>query len=119
LEKGTFEVAGGLIIRTSSVVLRGSGSGNDGTILIGTGVDRETLIRITGVNNRRSEKPIQLADTYFPVNTTKLTFKNGHSFKVGDQIIVNRPSTKEWLEKLGTDKIGIYVDYQKKFSVFL
>ncbi|MEJ7740430.1 MAG: hypothetical protein WKF97_23675 [Chitinophagaceae bacterium] len=25
--------------------------------------------------------------------------------------IVNRPSTKEWLEKTGTDKIGIYVDY--------
>ena len=40
-----------------------------------------------------------------------MTFKNGHPFKVGDQVIVNRPSTKEWLEKIGVDKIGIYVDY--------
>jgi len=111
LEKGTFEVAGSLTIRTSGVVLRGSGCNNDGTILIGTGVDRETLIRITGVNNRKMEAPIQLTDTYFPVNSTVLTFKNGHSFKVGDHVIVNRPSTKEWIEKIGADKIGIYVDY--------
>ncbi|MCX6236095.1 MAG: DUF6298 domain-containing protein [Bacteroidia bacterium] len=111
LEKGTFKVAGGLIIQASGVVLRGTGCNNDGTILIGTGVDRETLIRITGVNNRKIEARVQLADKYFPVNSTILTFKNGHSFKVGDQVIVNRPSTKEWLEKIGTDKIGIYVDY--------
>jgi len=35
LEKETFEVAGGLIIHTSGVVMRGNGSNNDGTILIG------------------------------------------------------------------------------------
>jgi hypothetical protein len=111
LEKGTFEVEGGLTIRTSGVVLRGSGCKDDGTVLIGTGVDRETLIRITGINNRIIGLPILLADTYFPVNSTILTFKNGHSFKVGDQVVINRPSTKEWLEKIGADKIGIYVDY--------
>ncbi|MBD0295822.1 MAG: pectate lyase, partial [Flavisolibacter sp.] len=111
LEKGTFEVAGSLTIRASGVVVRGSGSNSDGTILMGTGADRETLIRITGVNNQKIEKPVPLADTYFPVNSTKLTFKKGHPFKVGDPIIVNRPSTKEWLEKTGADKIGIYVDY--------
>ena len=111
LEKGTYDIAGNLVIRASGVVLRGSGCDENGTILVGTGVDRETLIRITGVNNRNTDKPIQLTDTYFPVNSTKLSFKNGHSFKVGDQILINRPSTKEWLEKLGTDKIGIYVDY--------
>jgi len=112
LESGTFEISGGLIIRASGVVLRGSGLNKDGTVLIGTGEDRGTLIKITGINNQRTEKAVQLADTYFPVNTTRLSFKNNHSFKVGDQVIVNRPSTKEWLEKLGTDKIGIYVDYQ-------
>ena len=111
LEKGTFEVAGGLTIHISGVILSGSGCNTDGTILLGTGVDRETLIRISGVNNRKMEKQVNLADQYFPVNSTKLTFKNGHSFRVGDQIIVNRPSTKEWLEKIGADKIGIYVPY--------
>ena len=111
LEKGTFEVEGSLTIGTSGVVLRGSGTDN-GTTLIGKGVDRKTLIRIAGIHNRVNEKPVPLSNTYFPVNSTQLTFSNAHPFKVGDQLIVNRPSTKEWLEKLGTDKIGIYVDYQ-------
>lgn len=111
LEKGNFEIAGGLTIRSSGVVLRGSGATSNGTVLTGTGVDRQTLIRITGIDDKRIEKPVPLADTYFPVNSTRLRFKNQHPFKVGDQVIVNRPSTKEWLEKIGADKIGIYVDY--------
>jgi hypothetical protein len=111
LEKGIFEINGGLTIKASGVVLRGSGCQNEGTILMGTGTDRETLIRIFGTDNRGKDTPIQLSDTYFPVNSTRLTFKNGHPFKVGDQVLINRPSTQEWLEKLGANKIGIYVDY--------
>lgn len=111
LEKGIFRVDGSITINASGVVLRGNGCNSAGTILVGAGVDRETLIRITGKNNRKIEVPLNLAGNYFPVNSTILTFKNGHHFKVGDQVIVNRPSTKEWIEKTGTDKIGIYVDY--------
>lgn len=111
LEKGNFEIAGALAIRSSGVVLRGSGSGSGETILTGTGGDRQTLIRIAGVDNQKVEKPVPLADVYFPVNTTTFHFKKQHPFKVGDEIIVSRPSTKEWLEKIGADKIGIYVDY--------
>ena len=112
LEKGTYVVGGSINIRTSGVVLRGSGCNKEGTTLLATGIDRETLIKIRGVNDRRVEKPVPLADVYFPVNATTLNFKTKHDFKVGDEIIVNRPSTKEWVEKIGADKIGIYVDYQ-------
>ncbi len=111
LEKGEYQIAGTLTIRSSGVVLRGSGSTDGGTILTATGEDRETLIRVTGINNRRMDKAVQLADRYFPVNANKLTFTTKHPFKVGDQVMVNRPSTKEWLEKIGADKIGIHVDY--------
>lgn len=111
LEKGTFEIAGSLTIHTSGVVLRGAGYGEDGTILLGSGVDRATLIRIAGANDRKVSDSIQLENKYFPVNSTLLSFEQKHPFHVGDHIIVNRPSTKEWLAKLGTDKIGIYVDY--------
>jgi len=111
LGKGTFEMAGSLTIQASGVVLRGSGCGDDGTILLGSGVDRETLIRIAGINNRKVATIIQLEDKYFPVNSTLLTFNKDHSFKVGDQILVKRPSAKGWLEHIGADQIGIYVDY--------
>src|SRR4051812_30125475 len=48
LDKGTFKIKGTLYIRKSGVVLRGSGNSEDGTILLGTGLEREALIRILG-----------------------------------------------------------------------
>lgn len=112
LEKGTYQISGSLLIASSGLVLRGSGCGNDGTALLATGTDRASLIRVAGKNNRKTEPPVQLANRYFPVNSTELTFDTEHTFNVGDRVIVNRPSTKEWIESIGADKIGIYVDYQ-------
>ncbi|HEU4903343.1 MAG TPA: pectate lyase, partial [Flavisolibacter sp.] len=43
LQKGTYSVAGQLKMMASGVVLRGSGMGANGTLLIGAGKDRETL----------------------------------------------------------------------------
>lgn len=111
LEKGTFEINGNLLITASGVVLRGSGSDSNGTILVAKGNDRETLIRVFGKNKRVNQESITLEDKYVPVNASTLTFSKSHSFKIGDRIIINRPSTKEWIESLGADKIGIYVDY--------
>ncbi len=111
LEKGLFHILGSLKIQSSGVILRGSGCKQEETVLIGEGDDRETLIRIVGDNNKKSSDTISLSSVYFPVNTTHLTFDKEHPYKVDDQITINRPSTKEWLEFIGTDKIGQYVDY--------
>lgn len=109
LKEGTYKISGSLYISASGVVLRGSSSKS--TILLATGTNRETLIRVAGKNNRSLGEPILLEEKYFPVNTKTLTFSKSHSFKIGDKVIVNRPSTKEWIESIGADKIGIYVDY--------
>ena len=111
LEKGTYEVQGGLHIKTSGVVLRGEGCYENGTILIGAGTDRQTLIRIEGVGTQQLGSFLELEDAYFPVNSIVLKTKEGHSFKTGDHIIVKRPSTEEWLHYIGADNIGKYVDY--------
>ncbi|PWS28804.1 pectate lyase [Pedobacter yonginense] len=106
LEKGIYEVAGVLKISTSGVVLRGSGFGENGTKIFATGLDRIGVIRILGKNNRLEEKPISISNTYVPVNSNKISLKNSAGFKVGDQIIINRPSTKEWIETLKTVEFG-------------
>lgn len=111
LEKGSYHLSGSLLIAASGVVLRGSGCDEAGTILNATGDDRETLIRITGTNNRVTAPPVAVDDIYFPVNSTTLTFANGHPFRVGDKVLVNRPSTQHWISMIGADKIGAYVDY--------
>jgi hypothetical protein len=111
LEKGTYCISGSLVICTSGVVLRGSGSDEVGTILQAAGKDRQTLIRITGTNNRVTQPPVEVDEKYFPVNTTRLTFTKGHPFRVGDEVLVNRPSTEAWIRMIGADRIGAYVDY--------
>ncbi|WP_294071601.1 DUF6298 domain-containing protein [Proteiniphilum sp. UBA1028] len=111
LQKGNYRISGSLVIRTSGVVLRGSGSDEAGTVLYAVGNDRETLIRITGAGNRVTGPPVEVDEKYFPVNTTQLTFAKGHPFRVGDKVLVNRPSTGEWIRIIGADRIGAYVDY--------
>ncbi|MEZ4964554.1 MAG: DUF6298 domain-containing protein [Saprospiraceae bacterium] len=110
LEKGDFQVDGSLLIARSGVVLRGSG--RQETTLTAIGQDRETLIRIAGRGRRLIRDSATLADVYFPVNSTVFTFDNQHPFKIGDRVLIHRPSTADWIAALGTDKIGQHVDYQ-------
>ena len=105
LQKGVYNVEGQLKIDSSGVVLRGSGMGEDGTVLLGTGTDRQTLVRITGRDNRVWGKEIKITDPYVPVNASKLTLGSS-GFKTGDNIIVHRPSTKNWIAALHTETFG-------------
>ena len=106
LEKGTYQVDGALKINASGVVLRGSGAGDQGTVLLGAGLSRETLIRVAGKDDKKLSAEIKVTNAYVPVNSFKLSVANGQSFKVGDLVQVRRPSTKNWIEKLGTDHFG-------------
>lgn len=106
LEKGTYQVAGTLKIATSGVVIRGSGMGADGTRIFATGLDRIGVIRILGKDDKIQESAIAITDTYVPVNAMQLTLANAGTFKVGDRITIQRPSTKEWIEILKTVEFG-------------
>lgn len=105
LAPGTYRVNGALKISASGIVLRGSGIGEDGTMLVGAGRSRETLIEVLGENNRRTDASIVLTDAYVPVSEIKLTVKN-NVFKKGDQVIVERPFTEKWIGVLGTEHFG-------------
>ena len=77
LGKGVYAVSGSLLIRHSGVVLRGSGMGEDGTVLLATGHDRRTLIRVAGKNDRVVDGGICIADAYVPVNAMHLHVGSG------------------------------------------
>jgi hypothetical protein len=106
LEKGIYQVDGSLKINASGIVLRGSGMGIGGTILLGAGTDRSTLIQITGKNDREKSKEIKITDAYVPVNALTFHVANAGELKTGDMVIIHRPSTQEWINKLGTDHFG-------------
>jgi hypothetical protein len=103
LQNGTHNVLGSLHLHTSGVVLRGSGVG---TVVVGDGPTRETLIRIHGKNDIRLSSPVNITDDYVPVNAKVVNLTATNTLKVGDHVVITRPSTKEWIATLGTDHFG-------------
>lgn len=106
LEKGIYEISGALRITASGVILRGSGMDEKGTILLGTGKSRETLITIEGGRGRQVAESMKVADIYHPVNTRELTLAGKPNLKAGQTIIVQRPSTQNWIAALGAEHFG-------------
>lgn len=105
LSKGTYEVSGQLRITQSGIVLRGFGAKGE-TIILGKGIDRDGVIRLLGENDQTQGSEIEIADDYVPVNATSFKIKSTANFNPGDDIIIHRPSTKEWIEALGTASFG-------------
>jgi hypothetical protein len=108
LLKGRHEIAGGLRLNASGVVLRGQGMGENGTILFASGLDRRTLIRIAGKNIHAENPGVswQISDDYVPVGSTSFHVKDPGALKAGMRINVIRPSTKEWIDRLGATEFG-------------
>ena len=106
LGPGKHDVLGQIRLDISGVVLRGSGIGLKGTELLGAGKDRETLLRITGKNDRKENLRLSVTDSYVPVNARIFQVTDGSSLLPGDQVFIGRPSSKEWIEALGTAHFG-------------
>jgi hypothetical protein len=107
LYPGDYKVSKSIRINASGIVLRGSGVGEGGTRLIATGKDRRTLINVEGINDRgRISDTLTVHDEYVPVGAMELSVSGKYSLKTGDKIIIMRPSTKEWIDVLGTAHFG-------------
>ncbi len=105
-EAGTYKVSGRLVINQSGIVIRGCGNGEDGTKLVVEGTDRMTFIRVKGDDNITFGEADEISVPYTPVNAQYVCVSQPEKFKVGQQIMVQRPSTEEWLKILGMQEMG-------------
>lgn len=105
LTKGTYRIPGSLFIRASGVVLRGEGDGEDGTVLLATGTSRRTLLRIEGGPLQPTKLTHTITDSYVPVGARSFHVDSTEGLRVGDTIVVERPSTAEWIHAIGMDRI--------------
>lgn len=107
LKSGRFAVDGTIRIGASGVVLRGSGEGETGTVLIARGNSRRTFIEVGGRGSRTevvaSRKTI--TDATAPVGATRLTLSDAAGISVGDHVVVRRPSTADWIAALGMNQL--------------
>ena len=105
LNAGTYRIAGTIRIATSGVVLRGSGEGTNGTILVAQGA-LHTVIVVAG---RGTWTPVggqhNVSDAYVPIGATSLHVDSTVGLAVGDHVIVQSPQTASWIHAMGMDKI--------------
>lgn len=108
LRRGVYRVAGALAIRASGVVLRGEGANEGETVIVATGREKRTLI---GVGDPRAarraviETRRRVTDAYVPWSATAFSVESAEGLRVGERIVVHRPSTAEWIRELGMDRI--------------
>ncbi|MDD9380046.1 hypothetical protein M8Z33_25990 [Streptomyces sp. ZAF1911] len=96
--QGTLHLAGG-------VVLRGSGTGTGGTLLIAAGVPRPLITIGTEGQYKPQGRKADVTSTYVPVGARSFDVDDAKGFAVGDQVVVQRPTTAAWIRAIGMDKI--------------
>ena len=105
LGPGTFELAGSLSIAASGVVLRGSGSGNSGTLVKITGAPRAVL----SIAGKGSYVPVGTAatitDAYVPSGARSFHVSNAAGLAAGTPVLVSRPVTTAWVAFMGMDQL--------------
>ena len=96
LRPGRYLVAGRLEMRTSGVILRGSGNAT----IVTAGKGRRTLIEIGNAADPATGTPVQIVDETVPAGARTLTLESAAGLKPGDRIVITRPSTAEWIAAL-------------------
>ncbi|RPI56522.1 MAG: hypothetical protein EHM55_05060 [Acidobacteria bacterium] len=97
LERGRYDVGAQLRIQTSGVVLRGSGSGTDGTVLRVTGTAHR-VFEVAGTGSWQPEGRIaRLADAYVPSGSPAFALDSAADFRPGDAVLIQRAVTESWI----------------------
>jgi hypothetical protein len=124
---GTYRISGaaGILLNRSGVVLRGSGQGSDGTVLLHThqpsgGFDLNRSVAITMgttvVNAVVQSNATAVTDGFYPIGSRTVTVANAANFSVGDRIFINRTATARWNNFMNTTTEGAWGTQQTDAS---
>jgi hypothetical protein len=107
LMPGKYNLSESITIKYSGVVLMGEKDQARNTILVATTPKQYTLVRIGERENFKIDHKTkrQVVADYVASGTKKILLNDASCFKVGDAIIVERPSTADWITAIGMDKI--------------
>jgi hypothetical protein len=97
LRPGTWRVTGALSITTSGVVLRGSGSGTNGTVINVSGTAFR-FIEMRGTGTATTSNTVSITDAYVPSGATSFNVSSTAGFNVGDPVFVQRQVTSAWVQ---------------------
>ncbi len=125
LKMGTYPLDKPLYIKASGVVLRGEGSSDIGTILIGRipkekqTFGRAGLVNIagaTGITIMEETKQL-ITDKYVPVGARSFNIVSAKAFKAGDRILVRRVGNQDWIKEIGEDSVAAGRNRWRPFNI--
>jgi hypothetical protein len=105
LKPGTYNCGESLVINASGVILRGSGSGANGTIINLTGKPHTAIVVKGTVSSRRVGGATTIADVYVPAGSNTFNISSAADFSIGDTIRIIRPVTETWIRFMGMDQL--------------
>lgn len=103
LKPGNYNCEKTIQINASGVVLRGSGSGEDGTVINMTGKPHLCISVRGQVVSKPVGTAVDFADKYVPSGSTSFTLTDASAFSTGDTIRIARPVTDAWVDFMGMD----------------
>ncbi|MEI7423135.1 MAG: stalk domain-containing protein [Prolixibacteraceae bacterium] len=108
LGTGVYTISESLSITSSGVVLRGSGSGEGGTLIKFT---NKAGIKVAGSGAFKATNTVNAMDLYIPSGSDRIRVQDASTFKVGNIVQVNRTVTAKWIKYVNMDKLirgGVY-----------
>lgn len=105
LTAGTYDVSSTINLNESGVVLRGSGSGSGGTVLNWTGSAGSVCISMKGTGSYYGTNSVNITGTYIPSGTKSFTVSNASAYQVGDNVLVYRTVTDDWIAYVNMDSL--------------
>jgi hypothetical protein len=105
LRPGTYNCERELTIAANGVVLRGSGSGKDGSIIAMTGSPHTCIVVRGAPTIQKTGNLAAISDAYVPAGATGFDLTDATGFAAGDPIRITRPVTAAWLAFMGMDTL--------------
>ena len=107
LRRGLYRLSKPLDIRASGIVVRGEGSDEKGTVLLGTGKKIFALISVSGPAKPRGVtiSRHEIIDAYAPVGGRSFHVADAAGIGVGDTVFVVRHGNADWIHYIGMDHI--------------
>lgn len=105
LQPGTYDCEKTISINANGVVLRGSGSGANGTILNLTGKAHACIMVRGRVQTKATGDSTIISDKYVAAGTHSFSVKNISGFRPGDTIRITRFITPDWVAFMGMHQL--------------
>lgn len=107
--RGTYNISDTIKITAGGIILRGEGTDSStGTNFVATKQSQHTLIYFLGPQyyNRVTSSKKAIVDAYVPYGAKQFSVASGHTFQVGNSILVHTVPNQAWVHMLHMDSLS-------------